>query len=230
MDETALYRRAKQRMVDIVRSMSDVELAAVCPACPAWSIRDVVAHHVHVVGAVADGTFPPEASEGFVAVDAERRAAAAVVRDGWTEAGVRARRSVPFGDVLDEWKGVAKRMGPNVLVGLFDVIVHLGDVVEAVGDRRGVDTELAEYAMHTCYERALAGRLVALGEMVVLHCADTGVRIGTYPNAAEVRGTTNELLRTLAGRRTRVEADAALDWGTASGEARELFPVYGWPT
>jgi uncharacterized protein (TIGR03083 family) len=230
MDEMALYRRAKERMVGIVGSLSDSELGSVCPACPAWSIRDVVAHHVHVVGAVADGTFPPEASQGFVAVEAQARAAASVVRDEWTEAGVRERRSVPFDVVLDEWKDAAKQMGPNMLVGLFDAIVHLGDVVEALGDRRGVDTELAEYAIHVCYERALTGRLASVGEMVILRCTDTGKQIGTYPRAAEVRGTTSEVLRTLAGRRTRVEADDALDWAAASSEARELFPVYGWPS
>lgn len=230
MDEIALYRRSKQRMTDVVRSLSDDELATRCPACPAWSIRDVVAHHVHFAGAFVDGAVPAEASQGFVAVDAATRSAAGVVRDEWTEAGVEERRGMSLDEVLDEWKGVVKRIGPGALAVVFDSIVHLGDVVEALGDRRGVDTELAEYAIHTCYERALTGRLLVLGEMVVLSCAETGIRIGTYPNAVEVRGSTNELLRTLAGRRTRDEADAALDWGSTSDELRDRFPVYGWPS
>lgn len=230
MDEITLYRRSKQRMNDVVCSLSDDELAIRCPACPAWSIRDVVAHHVHFAGAFVDGAVPAEAGQGFVAVDAATRAAAGAVRDEWTEAGVEGRRGASLDEILDEWKGVAKRLGPGALAVVFDSIVHLGDIVEALGDRSGVDTELAEYAIHTCYERALTGRLLALGEMAVLNCADTGVRIGTYPGAVEVRGATNELLRTLAGRRTRAEADVALEWGAASTELRDRFPVYGWPS
>ena len=90
--------------------------------------------------------------------------------------------------------------------------------------------ELAERAIYTCYEFALTRRLARLGDTVTLQCCDTGTRIGTFPRAPEVSGTANELLRTLAGRRTRAEADEALDWGDASLDARHLFPVYGWPT
>ena len=230
VDELALYRRAKRRMVNVVRSISDDELAAVCPACPAWSIRDLVAHHVHVVGAYTDETAPPEARGGFLEIDDATREAAGVVRDEWTEAGVIGRRGLPLERILDEWAGVVRRMKPDDEASLFDLIVHLGDVVEALGDRRGVDTELAERAIYTCYEFALTRRLARLGDTVTLQCCDTGTRIGTFPRAAEVRGTANELLRTLAGRRTRAEADEALDWGDASLDARHLFPVYGWPT
>jgi uncharacterized protein (TIGR03083 family) len=230
MDRVTMYKRAKRRMVDVVRCLSDDELAAVCPACPAWSIHDVVAHTVHAAGAYADGTTPPENITGFVEADDAKRHAAGVVRDEWTATGVLERREVPLNGLLDEWKGVVQRMDTGDDPSLFDVIVHLGDVVEALGDRRGVDTDLAENALRTCYEFALTRRLAALGDSMVLICSDTGLRIGTQPGAAEVRGSTYELHRTVAGRRTRTEADAALDWGTASAGARDLFPVYGWPT
>ena len=224
------YKLAKRRMVDVVRSLSEDQLDAVCPACPAWSIRDVLAHHVHAAGVYTDGDAPPENLIGFMEPDVAKRSAAGVVRDAWTEAGVMERRGVPTSDLLDEWNGVVRRMDTGDDVSLFDLIVHLGDVVEALGDRGGVDSDLAEVALRTCYEFALTRRLAAIGEAMVLVCSDTGLRVGTFPGAAVVRGSMYELQRTLAGRRSRVEADAALDWGTAPAEARELFAVYPWPT
>ena len=217
MDRVTRYKLAKRRMADVVRSLSDDELGAVCPACPAWSIRDVVAHHVHAAGVYTDGNAPLENLIGFMEPDAAKRAAAGVIRDDWTESGVLERRGVPMGDLLDEWKGVVRRMDTGDDVSLFDLVVHLGDVVEALGDRGAIDTDLAEVALRTCYEFALTRRLAAIGESMVLVCSDTGLRVGASPGAAVVRGSLYELHRTLAGRRTRAEADAALDWGTAPG-------------
>lgn len=50
MPTVALYEEAKASTVALLASLSGDDLAQTCRACPAWSIQDVVAHHVHATG------------------------------------------------------------------------------------------------------------------------------------------------------------------------------------
>ena len=54
MNQLELYRHGKQSTVDLLRTLDDDALGSTCAACPDWSIRDVVAHHVHYLGACAE--------------------------------------------------------------------------------------------------------------------------------------------------------------------------------
>ncbi len=51
---------------------------------------------------------------------------------------------------------------------------------------------------------------------------------GDAQSPHQVRETVYELLRTLTGRRSRAEAEQALDWGATPEAARQVFAVYGW--
>jgi len=79
--------------------MPAAELTRTCRACPAWSIQEVVAHHVHAAGEYLGGTFP---EEPYVAIigGQSRRTAAAAARDAWIEDGVLARRDL---DLAPYW-------------------------------------------------------------------------------------------------------------------------------
>lgn len=228
MDEATLYIAAKRQMERVAKRLDDAQLRLTCPSCPAWSNQDVIAHHIHFLGAVIDNDVPSEVFSAITNRDEAARWAAGKVRDEWTEAGVDARRGRTLDELIGEWNQRIAAMPPQVHP-IVDVVVHLGDVLEALGERRGFDTALVEHSLRKYYEMALAARIGVTGDGVTLRCADTGVRMGAASGQPEIAGTGYELLRAIAGRRSRVEADDALDWGGVPESTRRLFSAYGWP-
>ena len=95
MNQLELYRQGKRSAVDLLLTLDDDALESTCAACPDWSIRDVVAHHVHYLGACATGGVPHEMQDALMADD-ETRQLAAEARDTWTQAGVERRLALPF--------------------------------------------------------------------------------------------------------------------------------------
>ncbi len=228
MDESTMYLAAKQQMVRVAKRLDDEQLRMTCPSCPAWSNQDVIAHHIHFLGAVIDDDVPKEVFRAITHTDEATRSAASKVRDEWTDAGVDTRRGRTIDELIGEWDQRIATMPPEVHPTV-DAVVHLGDILEALGERRGFDTALVEDSLRKYYEMTLADRIAATGDGVTLHCADTGTRIGAASAQPEIAGTSYELLRTIAGRRTRFQADDALDWGDAPETTRQLFSAYGWP-
>lgn len=228
MDEATMYIVAKQQMERVANRLADAQLRLTCPSCPAWSNQDVIAHHIHFLGAVIDDDVPTEVFRAITDTDEAARSAAGKVRDEWTEAGVDARRGRTLNELIGEWNTRIAAIPPEVHPTV-DVVVHLGDVLEALGERRGFDTALVEDSLREYYEMTLADRIAVTGDGVTLRCLDTGVRIGAASGQPEIGGTGYELLRAIAGRRSRFEADDALDWGGAPESTRWLFPAYGWP-
>lgn len=228
MDEATSYLAAKRQMVRVAERLDAEQLRLTCPSCPAWSNQDVMAHHIHFLGAMIDNDVPSEVFRAIIDTDEAARSAAGKVRDEWTEAGVDARRGRTPDELIGEWNQRIATM-PSHVHPTVDVVVHLAGVLEALGERRGFDTALVEDSLRTYYEMTLADRIAVTGDGVTLRCVDTGVRIGAASGQPEIGGTGYELLRAIAGRRTRVEADDALDWGGAPESTRRLFSAYGWP-
>ena len=224
-----LYAIAKDRMVRILADLDPAGLATTCPACPAWTVRDVVAHHVHVIGALAAGEFPAAAGQALTGHPA-RRGSAAAERDEWTDRGVAARASHTLDELLTEWDAVVLPTEARPLaIGRLDLTVHLADVMETFGDHRGPDTALVEPTLRQYYDLVAVVRCHEAGSVPVLRCTDTGARLGAGLHAPEISGTAYELLRAIGGRRTRAQADEHLDWGSTSEPVRAAFSAYGWP-
>jgi hypothetical protein len=93
------YERTRTRIVWLVRqACSDQPAAATAslPACPSWSVHDVLAHVTGVgadvlVGNVQDAGSPE-----------------------WTAAQLEARRGVPIGEVLAEWDDVGPKLAAMI--------------------------------------------------------------------------------------------------------------------
>lgn len=51
---------------------------------------------------------------------------------------------------------------------------------------------------------------------------------GDSESPHQVSGTVYELLRTVVSRRSRAEAEQALNWGSTPEATRQAFTVYGW--
>ncbi|HEX7522238.1 MAG TPA: maleylpyruvate isomerase N-terminal domain-containing protein [Acidimicrobiia bacterium] len=54
-DLAAAYTETRDRLVELVRPLDEPGVAAIVPATPAWTIKDVIAHLTHVAGAYATG-------------------------------------------------------------------------------------------------------------------------------------------------------------------------------
>src|SRR5690349_13734206 len=111
-----LYRDTRQRIVDL---MNDDAWEVGVPACPLWSVRDVVAHMTAVAEDWVNGTLtvpPPDAET-----------AAQVARfDGYDTT-----------DVLGAWEAAATQLERLAAEGtappLGDIVVHEHDIRGALG-------------------------------------------------------------------------------------------------
>jgi uncharacterized protein (TIGR03083 family) len=229
MNQLELYRHGKDMAVDLLRSLDDDALETTCAACPDWSIRDVVAHHVHYLGACATGEVPQVMQDALMGDD-EARPQAAEARDAWTQAGVERRRPLPLSSVLEEWDEVVATMPDHAARAVLDLTMHLFDIKETLGDDRDRTSPLVGEALAGYYYFALSTQLEHEGTSVGLVCTDSGATLITDGQTAVVSGTAYDLLRAVGGRRSRLETDSTLDWGDAPETVRAHFSVYGWPT
>ncbi|MBK5289128.1 MAG: hypothetical protein JJE46_11765 [Acidimicrobiia bacterium] len=113
------YRRTQARIIELMRSAASEDLERIVPACPDWTVQDLVAHVVSIPAALAAGDLPTG--------DLEL----------WLQGLVEARRGAVLADLLDEWVAldattVSLLAGPGeVLFG--DLAVHEHDVRGALG-------------------------------------------------------------------------------------------------
>jgi uncharacterized protein (TIGR03083 family) len=120
MDE--VYRAGAARFMEVVRGLDDDSLRRAVPACPGWSVHDLLAH---LAGSSTDH------------VEGRTEGAAT---SPWTARQVAARRS-PEGALLEEWarnvEAVASLCDSPAPNPAWDVAVHLDDLREALGHPPG---------------------------------------------------------------------------------------------
>jgi uncharacterized protein (TIGR03083 family) len=118
------YRGSFRRIDAQMRSLAAADpasLGALVPACPGWTVHSVVSHLAGIaVDALAGRlTGPPD--------------------DEWTAGQVDQRLGVPVEEVLDEWGASVERVAAGLddrslgVPPCADVLVHEGDLVEALG-------------------------------------------------------------------------------------------------
>ncbi|WP_433800307.1 maleylpyruvate isomerase family mycothiol-dependent enzyme [Actinomycetospora sp. CA-084318] len=119
-----VYRSGHARVVALLEGVPDDQWVRSVPACPDWTVRDLLAH---LVGTAAD--VAARRTAGFAGPD-------------WTAAQVRARAGLDVPALLAEWEthlaataeALDERRVPAAVVG--DLTVHEGDLVEALGAPR----------------------------------------------------------------------------------------------
>jgi uncharacterized protein (TIGR03083 family) len=167
----------------LLAGLDETALAAQVPACPAWTVRDVLAHVTGVAADAAGGTYFSGAADAW----SDIRLAAA--RDEWTAGQVQSRRDRPVEALLAEWAGWAATLEP-VLAGtapalpgspgwlvsapVADLAVHLHDVRGALrqpGDRdapvTGLGLRIYARWLGQRLDQALSGRR-SLGQVRAL--------------------------------------------------------------
>jgi uncharacterized protein (TIGR03083 family) len=207
------------------------------PACPAWTVRDVLAHVTGVAADAAGGTYFSGAADAW----SDIRLAAA--RDEWTAGQVQSRRDRPVEALLAEWAGWAATLEP-ILAGtapalpgspgwlvsapVADLAVHLHDVRGALrqpGDRDAPVTGLGL----RIYARWLGQRLDQAGRPALrLRVAGRERIAGSGQPVAALAADAFELFRALSGRRSLGQV-RALGWDGDPEPYLDLFAPYPMP-
>jgi len=196
MDNGQAYRATRDRIIGLVVD-PDVDAATVVPACPAWTVRDVVAHLAGVCEDITTGNMDGAGT------------------DPWTAEHVSKRAEQPLPTVVDEWRILSEQalelLGDSVPDQLvFDEVTHEHDLRAAL-DRPGSRDD-----------RAVTVGLQFLGPVLhaMLAAEAPPLRIRSdhqeWDPGDGTRATLSasdfDLLRSGSGRRTRDQI-AALDWG-----------------
>lgn len=211
MTPAELYHDVRTRMSDLVRDLSDEDLARAVPGCPGWTVHDVVAHSAGVLADVAAGR-----TEG-------------AATDEWTARQVEERRHTPMSTILGEWAAAAAVVEPTMdampkaisRTLLIDLTTHEHDVRGALGRPGGRDSEAYAiarkgYAVGLAYavkERGLPGLRLA--------APDWTFDAGDAPDTTVTAPDSFELFRALAGRRG-VKQVLAYDW---DGDPEPYLPL-----
>jgi uncharacterized protein (TIGR03083 family) len=189
------------RIIDLVASLDADALTTVVPACPAWTVHDVVAHLAGVVSDFQAGRMEGAATEV------------------WTGRQVDERRATSTDDVLREWTDAAPAFEvvvtgtPGLRNVVMDVLTHEWDLRGALGRPGDRDDEDIDALVQQLMAR-LGGALERAGTPALR------IRAGTDewllgPDASEPATTLTtthyELLRIAFGRRSLAQLHA-LDW------------------
>lgn len=204
MAETGkLYREARDRITQIVAGTPDEQLAGSVPACPGWSVKDVVAHLAGVCADILSGNLD------------------GVATDPWTAVQVEARRGWSMTSLLSEWAEAATRCEdmssafPETAASMWvsDVTTHEQDIRGALGVRGARD----------CEGVALAVRWLARDlDQPLRILTDEGDAFGAPDAGVTLRASRFELFRALTGRRS-VDQIAAMRWDGAHAPFLPIF-------
>src|SRR4051812_37417501 len=120
-DTARHYQNAHRRIVELVRSLSDEQVATPVPAAPGWDVHDVLAH---LAANTTDGI------AGRIS---------GIPDDEFTCEQVRQRKSATIDDLLAEWQGNMPTMLEAARAGLAppplaaDALTHEQDMRGALG-------------------------------------------------------------------------------------------------
>jgi uncharacterized protein (TIGR03083 family) len=207
MDAARIYAPARRRITELVRSLPAEQLDAPVPACPLWTVHDVVAHLAGATADISNGAL--EGAPG----------------DAWTAKQVADRKGVPLDALLDEWAQHAPPLEVTLPMPqlAFDIVTHEWDVRGAVhvdGDKADPDVgtivgQVAAFIDGRAKKRGLpALRIVAGTDEFLLG-----------PGEAEPAATLTiepfELFRLGFGRRSEAQAQG-YDW---DGDSTPYLPI-----
>ena len=204
----AAYAGVRERIGGLVRAADPKTFV---PACPEWTVHDVVAH---VTGVVDDALAGRLEGAGT---------------DPWTEAQVAARKDVSIDDLLTEWNERAPSfeelldtIGPTGRQAVFDVTTHEHDVRGALGQPGAHDSDGVRIGLGWLAPQLVAAMPAAGLPSIVIRTTE-GEEWATDDNPVTVlTGSAFDLFRSLSGRRSRKQL-LALDW---SGDAEQYLPAF----
>ncbi len=127
MDAVEEWTQGQQRVVELVDGLDAGRADARVPACPDWSVRDLLSHMVGLGVDVLAGDEPDDHN------------------GAWTASQVQARRGDDLAALVDEWRGITAPMRAYLRDvsprPLSDLVIHEQDLRGALGVSGGQGTE-----------------------------------------------------------------------------------------
>jgi uncharacterized protein (TIGR03083 family) len=207
-DLARLYRDTRERLTSLVAELDRTQLAAPVPACPGWTVSDVVGHLTAIPEDALAGRLTGPPSEEQTAVQVARYSG----RD--------------MAQTLEDWT----RMAPQFeeIVSAFQVKPAVVDVASHEQDIRGALDRPG--ARDTDAIRQMSGWLLRGLRVPVPVCVtveDGEIRIGPDGDPVlRLRTTRYEAFRWRMGRRSRSQL-AALDWSGDPSRVLDHLVVFG---
>jgi uncharacterized protein (TIGR03083 family) len=231
------YEKGLDELLTLLGGLDDDVVRLNVPACPAWTVGDLLAH---LVG-VAEDTVRGDYFAG--AMSAWRDPTEAAERDAWTdghlhrfadrgrEALLRALRRHGR-QVVQALRGGEEPLGSApawmVAAPAADLAVHLADLREALGLPADVDGTVIRFGLGS-YRGWLHQRLVTLGAPALrLSDGEAEWVVGNGSPVGSVTAPPYELFRTVTGRRSAA-AIRALEWTTDPSPWLDVISPYPLP-
>jgi uncharacterized protein (TIGR03083 family) len=198
----SVYAAGRERISRMVAPLDPDQDKTRVPACPEWTVHDVVAHLTGICADILAGNL-----EG-------------VATDPWTAEQVRERREWAIAEVVAEWDEVAPQV--EAMTGAFppeaakqwvaDLTIHEHDVRGALNQPGARDSEGVAMGLEFAVTAFLDASLKSekLPPLQVRAGDREWVAGGDEPKAT-VQGPPFEMFRALSGRRSRNQIKA-FDW------------------
>jgi uncharacterized protein (TIGR03083 family) len=207
-DLARLYTDTQARVAALVAGLDATALATPVPACPGWSVQDVVAHTLATTEDALAGrlTGPPD--------------------EEWTAGQVARFAGHDIGDMLATWARTAPQFGEIVAAfevwpAVIDIVSHEQDIRGAIGRPGERDSDVVR--------TAAAAVLSVLAPPVPMRVTveDAEFRVGPDEGPELGLATTRfEALRWRLGRRSRAQM-AALDWSGDPAPVLDHLVIFG---
>lgn len=217
-DFAPAYAETRGRLIDLFSRVPDGRLEATVPACPEWTLKDLLAHLIGVAEDMLAGNL-----EGVGSPE-------------WTSAQIGRRSDKPASELIAEWKELGPELDravanvPSAIAGIFlaDSVTHEHDARGAVGDRGARDSAAVAMTLET-FVRVFARR-VRDQELPALavQWEDGRWTAGNGEPEGKVMAPAFELFRALAGRRTLDEI-RAFEWSVDPEPYVSIFSVFPPP-
>lgn len=200
MDGVEEWSRAQSRVLDLVADLTPAQADLRVPACPEWTVRDLLSHVVGLGVDVVGGDEPDDHN--------------AV----WTGRQVEQRRDRGVAALVGEWRAVAEPLRSWMRVHgtrpLGDVVIHEQDLRGALRSPGAQDTPAVD-AMRDRFAGRFAGRVADLPPIALLGDRWQWASHGSPADApVAVRAGDFDLFRALTSRRSATQLTA---W-TARGD------------
>jgi len=206
-----MYRDSQARLQELLSRLTPDELATPVPACPLWTVQDVLAHLAGVSASIADGSGANPASTE------------------WTRGHVEARKGHTSSQLFDEWHantGAITQLpvtSMSWLPILHDTLSHEADIRGAIGAPQLPGDVLA--AAYPLLLASLQRRLTKFGT-VRLDLDEQPVDIGSGEPDLVVLASRFEFWRGAFGRRSPAQMESWVRVGDPVAFAI-ILPVLG---
>ena len=214
-EASAAYKECRERIGGIATNLGPDDLNLTVPACPEWTVADLIAHLVGIAEDFGAGNFEKAGS------------------DAWTKAQIARHSKLAMPALIDEWEAISRQLDPTLdkvrpgaaamLIG--DAVTHEHDLRGALNLPGARDTDAIWIALER-YVRRFGKRIKDAGlPSVVVRCEGREWQAGVLEPSVELEAERFELLRALTGRRT-VQEIASLAWAGDPKPYIELVSSY----